>query len=69
MSDLMLTITALIACVIIGAGSFYKHFQKRDSLKRAPLIPWIIPCLGALATGFMLLVHLVNLLGIETGRN
>jgi len=64
---LLLTILALLACAAISAFAFYKHFQKRDVFK-APIIPWIIPSLAALATGFMVLVHLVNLMGIETGR-
>jgi len=67
MTDLTLTLTGLVFCALIGIFSFYKHFQKRDSFK-APIIPWILPCLAALATGFMLMVHLVNLMGIETGR-
>lgn len=57
-SDLTLTLTGLSICAVIGAFSFVKHFKKRDSLKAAPIVPWIIPALAALATGFMLMVHL-----------
>jgi len=67
MTDLIATITGLLACALIAAFAFFKHFKKHDGFK-APIIPWIIPSLAALATGFMLLVHLVNILGIETGR-
>ena len=65
--DLYLTLGGLAVCILIGLFSFRRHFKKRESLK-APLVPWIIPAMGALATGFMLVVHLVNLFGLETGR-
>ncbi len=56
--DLTMTLIGIAVCALIGGGSFYKLFQKRDSLKAAPIIPWYIPALAALATGFMLTVHL-----------
>ncbi|MDB2438625.1 hypothetical protein N9W89_07895 [Hellea sp.] len=58
----------LAACVLIGIFAFRRHFAKHDKLKPR-MVPWIIISLAAIATGFMVLVHLVNLLGIETGRN
>lgn len=67
MSDLEGTILGVILCSGIGAFCFWRHFRKRETLKAAPIIPWIIPGLGAAATGFMLMVHLVNLMGFETG--
>ncbi len=57
-NDLTLTLIGIAICAAIGSVSFVKHFRKRDSLKAAPIIPWILPCLAALATGFMLTVHL-----------
>ncbi len=66
-TDLYLTLSGIVLCLLIGVFSFRRHFKERDSLK-APFIPWIIPTMGALATGFMLVVHLVNLMGLETGR-
>lgn len=66
-NDLLGTSIGLAACVIIGVFSFRRHFAKHDKLKPR-MVPWIIISLAAIATGFMLLVHLVNLLGIETGR-
>ncbi|NNE59088.1 MAG: hypothetical protein HKN36_13355 [Hellea sp.] len=68
MTDRNLTLIGLLACALIGVFCFYKHFQKRESYK-APIIPWIIPTLAALATGFTLIVHLINLMGVETGRH
>lgn len=66
-NDLLLTSLSLAACVIIGIFAFRRHFAKHDKLKPR-MVPWIIISLGSIATGFMLLVHLVNILGIETGR-
>jgi len=65
--DLLLTSLGLAACVIIGVLTFRRHFKKHEELKTR-MIPWIVISLGSIATGFMLLVHLVNVLGIETGR-
>ncbi len=60
-----------IAGIIIGLGlawlCYKLHMKKRDGFK-APLIPWILPSIALLATAFILLVHLVNLFGFETGR-
>ena len=67
-SDLGLTILGLIGCICLGILSFRRHFARHDKLKPR-MVPWIIISLGCIATGFMLFVHLVNVLGIETGRN
>lgn len=67
-NDLLGTSIGLAACIIVGTFAFRRHFAKHDKLKPR-MVPWIIISLGAIATGFMLLVHLVNILGIETGRN
>jgi len=67
-NDLLATSVGLAACILIGILAFRRHFAKHDKLKPR-MVPWIIISLGAIATGFMLLVHLVNILGIETGRN
>jgi uncharacterized protein YneF (UPF0154 family) len=66
-NDLLGTLVGLAACIFIGIFAFRRHFAKHDKLKPR-MVPWIIISLGAIATGFMLLVHLVNILGIETGR-
>jgi len=67
-NDLLATCVGLTACILVGVFAFRRHFAKHDKLKPR-MVPWIIISLGAIATGFMLLVHLVNILGIETGRN
>ena len=66
-NDLLGTTVGLAGCILIGVFAFRRHFAKHDKLKPR-MVPWIIISLGAIATGFMLLVHLVNILGIETGR-
>ena len=66
-NDLLATIVGLSACILIAIFAFRRHFAKHDRLKPR-MVPWIVISLGAIATGFMLLVHLVNILGIETGR-
>ena len=66
MTDLQMTLTGLAFCAIVGTFSFFRHFKKTEKYK-APIIPWIIPAMACIATGFMLIVHLVNLMGIETG--
>lgn len=65
--DLLLTSIGLAICIFLGVLGFRLHFKKHEELKTR-MIPWIIISLGAIATGFMLLVHLVNILGLETGR-
>jgi len=66
-NDLLFTSLGLVACAGIGSYAFRRHFAKHDELKPR-MVPWIIISLGCIATSFMLLVHLVNILGIETGR-
>ncbi|RKQ69148.1 hypothetical protein DES40_1935 [Litorimonas taeanensis] len=66
-SDLTLTIIALIFLAGLAIIALRNHFAEKPSIKphRAP---WMIICLGSIATGFMVIVHLVNLMGFETGR-
>ena len=66
-NDLLFTGLGLATCVVIGIFAFRRHFAKHDKLKPR-MVPWIIISLGCIATSFMLFVHLVNILGIETGR-
>jgi len=67
-NDFIITLLCLALCVLLGIFSFKKHFAKHEKLKPR-IVPWIIISLGSIATAFMLFVHLVNILGIETGRN
>ncbi len=65
--DLTLSLIALLFLVALGIISFRNHFKTHDTIKPHRL-PWMIICLGAIATSFMIVVHIVNLLGFETGR-
>jgi len=55
-------------CIFLGITGFRNHFKKHTTIKPHRL-PWMLISLAAIATGFMLLVHVVNLFGLETGRN
>ena len=65
--DLKITIIALVIIAGVGALSFRNHFAEKPSIKPHRL-PWMIIALGCIATAFMVIVHLANLLGFETGR-
>lgn len=65
--DLMITILALALCAAIAVLGFKRNFAEHNELKPR-MVPWMVISLGAIATGFMLIVHLVNLMGLETGR-
>ncbi len=65
--DITLTLTALAFCAIMGVIGFKRHFAPHDKLSPR-MVPWMIISLGCIATGFMLFVHFINLLGFQTGR-
>ncbi|MBL4871226.1 MAG: hypothetical protein JKX72_09755 [Robiginitomaculum sp.] len=66
-ANLLYAILALAACVSLGLFSYNRHTREHNEL--APrMVPWIMIAMGSLATSFMLVVHLVNLLGFETGN-
>ncbi|MEE9347128.1 MAG: hypothetical protein V3U82_02965 [Robiginitomaculum sp.] len=66
-THLSLTLFALIACG--GLGFYSYHLGTREHDKLTPrMMPWKFIAFGLLATAVMVLVHLLNLLGFETGR-
>ena len=65
--DLTYTLIALALIASLGLVAFNRHFAKHDKVKPR-MVPWMIIALACIATSFMLIVHLVNLIGIETGR-
>lgn len=66
--DIIYTLLGLIAVLGLGAVSYRLHTREHNEL--APrMIPWIIIAMACVATSFMLIVHLLNLFGLETGRN
>ncbi len=65
--DLTLTLIALGICAGLAILGFHNHFKEKSTIKPHRL-PWMIISLGSIATGFMVIVHLANLMGFETGR-
>ncbi|PHS42479.1 MAG: hypothetical protein COA91_00590 [Robiginitomaculum sp.] len=64
--EIIRALVALVVCICIGVLSYHLHAREHNKLNPR-MIPWIIIAMACLATGFMLVVHLVNLLGVETG--
>lgn len=65
--DILYTLAGLIACLCLGMISYHLHTREHNKL--APrMVPWIIIAMACIATSFMLIVHLINLFGLETGR-
>ena len=64
-TDLKLSLLGLIFFAALGALSFNRHFAKHDKLKPR-MVPWMLIFLACIATGMMIVVHLVNLMGFET---
>jgi len=64
-----LLISGLSFLVLIGFGifGFNRQLGKNRDL-RPRRVPWIFLAMAAFATAFMILVHIVNLLGFETGN-
>lgn len=65
--DLTLTVIGLIICASLAVLGLRNHFAEKKSIKPHRL-PWMIISLGSIATGFMVIVHLANLIGFQTGR-
>jgi hypothetical protein len=64
--DLAITIALLCACA--GAFIYGRHVAGRPAdLTRVRMIPWNAVLIGLGFVMLLLLVHLVNVLGFETG--
>ncbi|MCF6221009.1 MAG: hypothetical protein L3J65_07835 [Robiginitomaculum sp.] len=66
--DFLYTSLGLIACIGLGALSYHLHTREHNKLQPR-MVPWIIITMACVATSFMLVVHLMNLFGLETGRS
>lgn len=64
-TDLQLTLAGLVASAGVAAFGYWRHFRPTVHYRR---INWMVVCLGAVSVAFVLLVHLANLAGFETGR-
>ena len=66
-TDLTLTLIGLAVCAGLAFAGIRGRFAEKTDI-RPYRMPWMPIALLAIAVGFMLFVHLVNLLGFETGR-
>ena len=66
-TDLTLTLIGLAVCSGLAVAGLKGRFREKDDI-RAYRVPWMPIALLAISVGFMLVVHLVNLAGFETGR-
>lgn len=66
-TDLKFSLLGLLFCAALGAIAFKRHFAKHDKLKPR-MVPWMLIFLACVSSGVMIVVHLVNLMGFETGR-
>jgi len=64
--EITYTLMGLAATVLLGIFSYHRHTREHNKLSPR-MVPWIIIAMACLATSFMLVVHLVNVLGFETG--
>lgn len=65
--DLILTLSGIAICAVLAFLGIRLRFKEKTDI-RPYRIPWMIIALVAIAVGFMLAVHLVNLFGFETGN-
>jgi len=65
-ADLGFTLGGLAFFSILGVVCYKLHTRENNTVKPR-MVPWVIIAIGCMATVFMLLVHLVNLFGFETG--
>ena len=65
-TDLSLTLIGIAVCAGLALLGFRGRFREKTDI-RAYRMPWMPIALLAIAVGFMLVVHLVNIFGFETG--
>ena len=66
-TDLILSLVTLVICVIFIFIGIRGRFAEKTNI-RPYRMPWMIIALIAIALAFMVVVHLVNLMGFDTGR-
>jgi hypothetical protein len=62
------TAALFAATALMAAFSGWRGARKPDPMKGPRLIPWRAIMLTSAAMAVLLLVHLVNLFGVSTGR-
>ena len=65
--DLILTSGGILLCAALAAIGIRLRFQEKNDI-RPYRMPWMVIALVSIAVAFMLVVHLVNLFGFETGN-
>lgn len=66
--DLQLTLVILGALVAVGLFSGWRGARPPNPHKGPRLMPWRFLMLLAAAGALLMLVHVINLLGVTTGR-
>ena len=65
--DLLISVIALLICAGIAVLGFHQNFEEKTEFKRMRP-PWMPIALAAISVGFMVIVHIANLFGFETGN-
>ena len=65
--DLYISLAALLICAVIAFFGIRNNFAEKKNI-RIYRPPWMVFALAAISVGFMVLVHIANLLGFETGN-
>jgi len=63
----LISFIALAICAGLAVLGFRQNFKEKTEFRRVRP-PWMIIALAAISVGFMVLVHIANLFGLETGR-
>jgi len=65
--DLLISLIALAFCAGLVVLGFRQNFKEKTEFRRFRP-PWMIIALAAISVGFMIIVHIANLFGFETGN-
>lgn len=65
--DLLISFIGLAVCVGLVILGFRQNFKEKTEFRRVRP-PWMVIALAAISVGFMIVVHIANLFGFETGN-
>lgn len=65
--DLTISLIAVAICAGLAVLGMRNNFKEKHDI-RPHRPPWMVISLGSIAVGFMVVVHIANLLGFETGN-
>ena len=63
----ILTTALLLSCIALALFANHRASKPWDDLKPR-VVPWRLVMIFSVFVGFLTVVHMVNLAGIETGR-